>query len=165
MKDTLPTTPKRLARYAGFTYLILLVTAPLSLLYIPSLILDKTSSQITAQNLLDHESLFRFGLLLNVLTFVSFIFLVFFLYRLLRPVNEQLALLMRKVVLVSIPISVSVVIIKMSALLILKSEVYTSFERGEIEDIALMLLRISDYGVNVEQIFWGLWLLPFGLLV
>lgn len=153
------------AKFAGFAYLFLLVSNPISLLYIPSLILDRRSSHVTAQNLLAHESLFRFGAFLTVLGLVVFIFLALFLYRLFRPVNEHLALLMRTLVLVSIPISFILAIINMSALLILKSEAYTSFDQGQMEDIALMLFRIGDYGGNMVQIFWGLWLLPFGFLV
>lgn len=163
--ETISPSPKRIAHHAGFIYLILLITAPLAHLYIPSLILDRASAQITAQNLLNHEFLFRFSTLLNVVGLVSFIFLALFLYRLFRPVNEHLARVMRTLVLVDIPITFLLAILKMSALLILKSEVYTSFERGQIENIALMLFRIGDYGGQMEQIFWGLWLLPFGLLV
>lgn len=167
MEATLTQTPspKRIAHHAGFIYLILLVTAPLAHLYIPSLILDRASAQITAQNLLNHEFLFRFSTLLNVVGLVSFVFVALFLYRLFRPVNEHLALTMRTLVLVGIPVPFMLAILKLSALLILKSEVYTSFDRGQIENIALMLFRIGDYGGNMEQVFWGLWLLPFGLLV
>lgn len=167
MEATLTQTPspKRIAHHAGFIYLILLVTAPLAHLYIPSLILDRASAQITAQNLLNHEFLFRFGTLLNIVGLVSFVFVALYLYRLFRPVNEHLALIMRTLVLVGIPIPFMLAILKLSALIMLKSEVYTSFDRGQMENIALMLFRIGDYGGNMEQVFWGLWLLPFGLLV
>lgn len=165
MEASIPLSSKRVARYAGLSYLFLVITAPLAHLYIPSLILDRTSSAITAQKLLDNEFLFRVGTMLNVLGLVSFILVVLFLYRLFRPVNEHLALLMRTLVLVGIPIAFLLAILKISALLILKSEVFTSFEQGSMEDLALMLFRISDYGGYMEQLFWGLWLLPFGLLV
>lgn len=158
-------SPKRIARYAGFSYLFLVVTAPLAHIYIPSLILDRSNSAITAQNLLKHEFLFRIGTVLNVLGLISFILVVLFLYRLLRPVNEHLARLMRTLVLVGIPIPFLLAIFKMSALQILKSDVYDSYQRGQLEDLALMLFRIGDYGGYMEQMFWGLWLLPFGLLV
>ena len=29
----------------------------------------------------------------------------------------------------------------------------------------MLFLRLHDYGVFTNEIFWGLWLLPFGLLV
>lgn len=156
---------RRTARYAGFSYLFLVITAPLAHLYIPSLILDRNNSTITAHNLLEHEFLFRVGTVLNVLGLVSFILVALFLYRLFRPVDEHLARLMRTLVLVAIPIPFMLAILKMSALLILKSDVYTFYEPGQIKDFALMLFRIGNYGGNMEQIFWGLWLLPFGILV
>jgi hypothetical protein len=158
-------SPKRIARYAGFSYLFLVITAPLAHLYIPSLILDRTNSALTAQNLLKHELLFRISTVLNVLGLVSFILLVLFLYRLFRPVNEHVARLMRTLVLVGIPVPFLLAILKVSALQILKSDVYGSYHRAQLEDLALMLFRIGDYGSYMEQIFWGLWLLPFGWLV
>lgn len=158
-------SPKRIAHHAGLIYVILLVTAPLAHIYIPSLILDRANSQVTAQNLLNNEFLFRVGTLLNVVGLVAFIFVALYLYRLFRPVNEHLARVMRTLILVGIPVPFMLAILKFSALLILKSEAYSSFERGQIENLALMLFRIGDYGGQMEQIFWGLWLLPFGLLV
>jgi hypothetical protein len=165
MEATLSPSPKRMAHYAGFSYLFLVITAPLAHIYIPSVILDRTNSAITAQNLLANELLFRMGIVLNVLGLISFILTVLFLYELLRPVNERLARLMRTLVLVGIPVAFLLAILRMSAMLILKSEVYTSFERSQVENFALMLFRIGDYGGYMEQLFWGLWLFPFGMLV
>lgn len=156
---------KRIARYAGFIYLFLAVSAPIAHLYIPSLILDRSNSHATAQNLLDHESLFRLGILLNVMGQVGFIFVALFLYRLLHSVNEHLALSMKTLVLLGVPITFILTILKISGLLFLKSESYTSLGKDQIEDLVLMLFRIGDYGGYLEQLFWGLWLLPFGLLV
>ncbi len=158
-------SPKRLAHYAGFSYLFLVITAPIAHLYVPSLILDRSSSTITAQNLLEHEVLFRVGTVLNLLGLISFILVALFLYQLFRPVHEFLARLMRTFVLVAIPIPFMLAILKMAALLILKSDVYGSFDPGQIKDFALMLFRIGDYGGYMEQLFWGLWLFPFGMLV
>lgn len=165
MEATLSPSPKRIARYAGFSYLFLVITAPLAHIYIPSLILDRANSAITAQNLLANEFLFRVGTLLNVLGLIAFIFTVLFLYELLHPVSERLARLMRTLVLVGIPVAFILAILRMSALLLLKSKVYTSFESNQLENIALMLFRIGDYGSYMEQMFWGLWLFPFGMLV
>lgn len=165
MDVTQPISPKRIARYAGFSYLFLVITAPVAHLYIPSLILDRSNSAITAQNLLANEFMFRVGTVLNVLGLISFLLTVLFLYRLFRPVDEHLARLMRTLVLVGLPVAFLLAILKMSALLLLKSDVYTAFDRSQLENIVLILFRIGDYGGYMEQIFWGLWLFPFGLLV
>jgi Domain of unknown function (DUF4386) len=39
------------------------------------------------------------------------------------------------------------------------------FSRPQLDALALVFLRMHNYGFIVAQIFWGLWLLPFGVLV
>lgn len=41
----------------------------------------------------------------------------------------------------------------------------STFELNQKQDISMLLLRIHRYGLATLQIFWGLWLIPFGLLV
>jgi Domain of unknown function (DUF4386) len=39
------------------------------------------------------------------------------------------------------------------------------FTQRQIEAMAMVFLRLYGQGVAVNAIFWGLWLLPFGILV
>ena len=39
------------------------------------------------------------------------------------------------------------------------------FEKPQREAFVMFFLRLHDYGVFANEIFWGLWLFPFGLLV
>ncbi len=40
-----------------------------------------------------------------------------------------------------------------------------TFELSQRQDLAMLFLKINDYGTLPLEMFWGLWLLPFGLLV
>ena len=44
-------------------------------------------------------------------------------------------------------------------------EILKTFELSQRQDFAMLFLKINDYGTLPLEMFWGLWLLPFGLLV
>jgi hypothetical protein len=39
------------------------------------------------------------------------------------------------------------------------------FQKPQLESMGMLFLRLHDHGIMMDEIFWGLWLLPFGLLV
>jgi len=82
------------ARVAGAIYLSLAVTAPLRLIYIPSALFVRGNATATATNIAAHELLFRFGIVGDLLTGTIAIFLVLALYRLLKEVDQNHAVLM-----------------------------------------------------------------------
>jgi hypothetical protein len=52
-----------------------------------------------------------------------------------------------------------------TALMIFKGEILKSFELTQRQDLAMLFLKINDYGTLTLEAFWGLWLLPLGVLV
>jgi hypothetical protein len=40
-----------------------------------------------------------------------------------------------------------------------------AFDKPQREALAMLFLRLHNHGVLVNEVFWGLWLFPFGLLV
>src|SRR5207248_4208887 len=81
---------KRNARVAGLLYLTLL-TAPLRLIYIPNKLFVAGNATATADNIATHETLFRLGILSDLLTGTMAIFLTLAHYRLFKEVDEGLA--------------------------------------------------------------------------
>jgi hypothetical protein len=41
----------------------------------------------------------------------------------------------------------------------------SAFEKPQRDAFVMLFLRLHDYGVFANEIFWGLWLFPFGRLV
>lgn len=157
-------TTKKQARIAGFWYLMMAVTGPLGLMYIPTLI-EKGDPAATAKNILDSEFVFRMSVVSNFLCQLAFIWLVLALYRLFKGVNKDHAQLMVSLVLVSIPISFLNQANPLAALLFLKdTDFLTTFSLEERQSMAMAFLRLHEYGVTIAEIFWGLWLFPFGWL-
>jgi len=157
---------KKIARIAGFWYLLMAITGPIGLLYVPSKLIVPGDATATANNILASESLFRIGIVSNILCQIAFIFLVLALYRLLKGVDQQHTSLMVALVLVAVPIAFLNMLNPLAALLLLSGAGFlTVFEPNQLHALVMVFLNLQESGTMIVQIFWGLWLLPFGLLV
>ena len=157
---------KKNARVAGLLYLTLL-GAPLRLIYIPSKLIVTGNATATANNIAAHELLFRFGIVADLFTGVMALFLTLALYRLLKGVDQGLAVLMVILgSLLSTPIYFLNTVNDAAALLLIRGGDFLSvFDKPQREALAMLFLRLQHHGVRVNEIFWGLWLIPFGILV
>ncbi|HEY2294546.1 MAG TPA: DUF4386 domain-containing protein [Thermoanaerobaculia bacterium] len=157
---------KKDARFAGLMYL-LLMTAPLRLVYIPNALLVRGNAAATAHNIATHETLFRLGIVSDLFTGTAAIFLLLALYRLFKGVDQGKAVLMVILgCLVSTPIYFLNTLNDVAALLLAKgSDFLAAFSRPQQEAMVMLFLQLHKHGVLANEIFWGLWLLPFGALV
>ena len=154
------------ARVAGAVYLSMAVTAPFSLIYVPRTLIVRGNASATANNILAHETLFRLGIVADLISSVIFIFLVLALYRLLSGVNKTHASLMVALVLVSVAVGFMNVLSNIAALTLFRgADFLAAFEKLQRDAVAMLFLGLHDQGLIVNEIFWGLWLLPFGVLV
>jgi hypothetical protein len=152
-------------RVAGLLYLITAIPGPFSLVYVPGKLIVQGNAAATASRILAHESLFRAGMLGEVVNAIAFLFAVRAVYGLLRGVNERLASLMETLFAISIPISCLNVLNSVAALALLNgSSLVGAVGAAQREAAAMMFLSLHGTGVQMASIFWGLWLLPFGLL-
>jgi hypothetical protein len=82
------------ARVAGLLYLLVGLSAPFGLVYVPSKLFAPGDATATADHLRASESLLRIGIGSELFHQTIFIFLVLALNRLLKGVDEQQAWLM-----------------------------------------------------------------------
>jgi Domain of unknown function (DUF4386) len=154
------------ARIAGAVYLSMCLTAPFSLLYVPGKLIVRGDATATANNILTHETLFRFGIVGELFGSVIFILLGVALYRLLSGVNKTWAGLMIGLVLVSAAVGFLNVLNNIAALTLFRGgEFLTVIDKPQRDALAYLFLRLQNQGIFMNEIFWGLWLFPFGLLV
>src|SRR5215813_2228604 len=154
------------ARTAGFIYLSMIMVAPFCLLYIPSKLIVHGNAAETADNILAHETLFRLSIFGDLIGQVIFICLGVAFYRLLRDVNKTWALLMLSLVLVSAAVCFLNVINDIAALILFRGgEFLTVFDKPQRDALGMFFLRLYSRGQLISELFWGLWLFPFGLLV
>ena len=155
-----------LARIAGAIYLSMIVTGPFSLIYVPAKLIVKGNASATAGNILAHETMFRLAIFADLIGQVIFICLGIALYRLLREVNRTWSCLMVAFVLVSAAVCFLNALNNIAALTLFRGTEYLAvFDRAEREALGMLFLRLHSNGIFIAEIFWGLWLFPFGLLV
>jgi Domain of unknown function (DUF4386) len=153
-------------RAAGLLYLALAVLGAFSLLYVPSKLIVPDNPSATASNILASEMLYRLSIVSGLMSAVVFIFLARALYRLFHEVSRAHASLMVTLVMISVAIGFALTVNDIAALMVLRAaDLLSVFTQSQREALALLFLRLGGEGVLVAQIFWGLWLFPFGVLV
>jgi hypothetical protein len=151
---------------AGAVYLSLVLTAPFSLLYIPAKLIVRGNAAATASNILSHEMMFRLCIVSELFSSVIFICLGLVLYRLLSVVNKVWAGAMVAFVLVSAVVGFVNVLNYVAALTLFRGADFLAvFEEPQRNALAYLFLRLHNQGEFMNEIFWGVWLFPFGLLV
>lgn len=157
---------KRNARIAGLLYLTLLA-APLRLIYIPNHLFVSGNASATADNIVAHETLFRLGILGDLVTATMCIFLTLALYRLFKGVDVELARLVVILgALVVTPIYFLNTVNDAAALALARGgDFLSAFDVQQRDALVMVFLQMHHHGVLANEIFWGLWLFPFGLLV
>jgi hypothetical protein len=160
-------TTKQQARFAGLLYLLLALSAPIGLVYVPAKLIVLGDAAATADRLRASEGLARLGIATELGHQVVCIFLVLALYELFKAVDEGLS---RQVVilgaLVSVPILFVNVLNDVAALILAsRADFLSVFARPQLDALAYLFVRLHGLGITVGSVFWGLWLVPFGTLV
>ncbi|RQO42524.1 DUF4386 domain-containing protein [Chryseobacterium sp. KBW03] len=160
------TTTNKTARLAGFFYLIVIITGFFSLMYVPSKLIVWENPALTFQNISSSVQLFRLSIASSIICYIAFTLLPLALYQLLKDVNGNYAKLMVILALISIPISFINLQSKFSVLTIIEGTDYLKvFDVKQLQAQMMMMLSNYNKGILIAQVFWGLWLFPFGYLV
>lgn len=157
---------KKQARAAGLLYLLACITAPFSLIYVPRKLMVMGDATATADRLRASETILRLGIASELLSSILITFAVLALYRLFKRVNADHALAMVTLLLVSIPVVLLNVVNSIAASTMVSGADFLSvIDKGKVDAWAYFFLRLHSQGLFVAQIFWGLWLFPFAMLV
>lgn len=157
---------KKTARLAGWLYFALALTGMYGILYVPSELIISGNPALTAENIMNNELLFRSGIIAQLVCQTLFVYLVLTLYQLLKKVNKSYAIQMVALVIVSIPIAFTIMVFQIASPVLLNGADYlNAFSTDQLQTMATVLFKLYGQGVYVAQIFWGLWMIPFGLLV
>jgi Domain of unknown function (DUF4386) len=157
---------KKAARIAGAIYLSMVVTGPFSLIYVPNKLIVRGNATATADNILAHETMFRLAILADLIGAVIFICLGIALYKLLSGVSRTWAGLMIAFVLVSAAVGFLNTLNNIAALTLFRGADFLAvFDKPQRDALAYLFVRLHSQGILINEIFWGLWLFPFGLLV
>jgi uncharacterized protein DUF4386 len=153
-------------RFAGSLYLLASIVGFFAMMYVPTKLIVHGNAAATASNILANETLFRLGIAGELIGAAGFIFVALALYHLLKGVSRWHASLMVTLVVVQIPIAFVNELNFFAALNLVRGADFLSIvEKPQRDALAMLFLNLHFHGYVVNEIFWGLWLLPLALLV
>lgn len=154
------------ARKAGLLYAFMIVTGLPGLILIPGRLIVDGEAAATADHIRAAELLFRVGIASELFHQVVYLYLALALYRLFESVNRSLAVQMVMLVAVSVPIVFLNTMNELATLLLVTRPSFLStFSTSQLDSLAYLFVRMREQGYGIVEVFWGLWLVPFGLLV
>lgn len=155
------------ARVAGLLYILASVVGFLRLGYIPKTLFVAGNATATANNIVAHEFLFRLGFVSELVGAVLWLFVPLALYRLLKDVDHSLAVVMVILgSLMQVPLFFTNIVADAAALLFARGRDFLSvIDEPQRDAFVKLFLNLHHQLDLANMIFWGLWLLPLGLLV
>ncbi len=163
---TAASSPRKDARVAGILYIILFPLGIFGILVVRSMLIVPGDAAKTVSNIMASESLFRLSIVSAQIVQLINIWVVLILYKLLKPVNKNIALLMVIFLLAGVPIAMLNELNHVAVLFLLNGADYlTVFTTDQLHALVTLFLDLHEVGINIAGIFWGLWLFPMGYLV
>jgi len=120
----------------------------------------------TANNIQASEFLFRIGFVSDVLAGVLFLLAAWALYVLLKPIDQNIALLFLLLNLGGVAVQCLNMLNLFSAVLLLGGAGYLNvFQIDQLQALGMLFLNLYKNGFMIAQFFYGAWLFPLGYLV
>jgi hypothetical protein len=159
-------TTRNPGRFAGLIYIIVSIPGFFALLYVPGKLIVHGNAAATASNIAASETLFRAGIACSLICQILFMWVALALYDLLQAVNRRHAALMFGLIAAGLPIVLLNELNSLAALILVRGADFLSiFDQPQRAALAMLFLDLHGYGFDIAQLFWGLWLIPLGLLV
>lgn len=156
---------KKTARLAGFLWLLMFVFGPIAQIIRDKLFIA-TDMEATAHNIRANEFLFRIGFVSDLIMMIIFVLLPLVLYKLLSEVNKNLSMIMVIFVMLGTSINMINLLNEFAALHLLSGAEHLSvFTDAQLQAKAMLSYDLYLHGYEIANIFFGLWLIPLGLLV
>ncbi len=158
-------SPRSLARVAGFVYLTVAITAGVAG-FARSSIVAAGDAAATAANIRASETLFRVGIVADLLQTTFFLLTAIALYALLNHAHRLAAIAMVAFVAVSVGMQALSLVLQVAALSITTDpSVAAALGTAGSDTLALLFADLQHDGFVLSQMYFALWLLPLGYLV
>jgi hypothetical protein len=161
-------TRQQTARLAGALSLAMGLPAAFSLVGIPSIFLARGDAPATASRIAASPVLYRFGVFADLMSGVFAVWLVMVLYDLFKDVDRKQARLMVGFVLAMVSMGCVLTVLMAGPLVLTNrggSSYLSAFNEHQLDALTLGFLNLRDQGIRAVSMYWGLWLLPLGVLV
>jgi len=158
-------SPKTLARIAGLLYLGTSVPFVFAV-QVRSRVIEPSDAAATAHNIRASATLFRVALVADLVSWAGFLVTALALYLLLKHANQLAAVAMVAFVAVMVAVGYSNTVNQYSAITIAMSAEYANgLGQAGANALVLMFTDVQGNGLDINELFFGLWLLPLSYLV
>jgi hypothetical protein len=154
------------ARSAGLLYAIPGLTVPFALVFLPRAVFVSGDPAATAERMRTARWMIELGMAAELVNCSMMILAMLAFYRLFQRTSQPLASTMVALFLLSLPLQLAN-LLNYSAALMLTSGTPTlsAFTQPQLDALAYTAVRLHTSGIVLAQVFWGLWLIPYGLVV
>jgi hypothetical protein len=154
------------ARVVGSIYLSAMALGIFSQVFVLGRIVVPGDAATTANNILASQGLFRLGIAVDVITFVSDVVIAWAFYELLKPVDKSLALLGAFLRIADGSILAVTTFNGLITLRFLSGVEYLHvFEAGQLQSLARLFISARGLGFDVGFVFLGLGSTVFAFLL
>jgi hypothetical protein len=154
------------ARIAGLAYLIIIVAAPFSEVFVRGGATVRGDAAATAANILASESLWRLGYVAEFLTATCDIIVAVLLYELLKPVGRSASLLAAAFRLLVVSIAAVKTLLHIAPLYLLDGgQSMNAFSAEQLQALSYVSLRLHGAAYSVALFFFGIHCLLIGWLI
>ena len=156
-------TNRKTARIAGLLFLLMVVTGLFAELFFRQRLVAADAAS-TAQNILNNPFALRAGVLSDIIMSMSYLFTAIALYRLLRPVDRDLASLMVLFATAGCIILLFNTLSEFMPLVLVNLQA-AAFGTAQLQELSQICFAANANGYMIGQVFFALWVLPLGLLI
>lgn len=157
---------KTLARTTGFFYLLIIIGGLMSGMFVRGTLIDPTNAEITLNNIIQNESLFRLGFLGDLIMVLSDAMVSVLFYFLLVNVHKGLAILAAVFrLLQSSVLGANLINLFKPILMIQGADKMSAEQLAELSIDVMTQMQVFDYGYLISGVFFAINCLLMGVLL
>jgi hypothetical protein len=154
------------ARLGGALYLAMGLPGAFALIGFPRLFLVAGDATATASRIAGSPVLYRFSVFADLICAVFAVWMVMVLYDLFKDVHRGQARLMVGFALGMVATGLVNTVLMAGPLVLTSGADYLSaFDKHQLDALTVGFLALRSQGIHAATMYWGLWLLPLGILV
>lgn len=159
-------SPRALARMTGLFYLLTMVAGIVAQGFISNRLVVLNDAATTAANILAHTGLFRLGFTLYMVEMTCNVIMIVLFYQLLKPAGRTLALLAAALGVTGCVIKTFSRVFFITPLFLLEGALHaTGVNLQQVQEQALVLLKVNDQGAGMALAFAGCFAVLTGWLI
>ena len=159
-------SPKARARLAGVFQALEGLTSSWGQVTVLGKLVVVGNATATAGNILQHETLFRWGFASALCGVAFHLAWAFLFYQLFRPVNRSVSVCAVFVILIGCAIQAVTALLYLAPLLVLTAgSSLSALTQQQLQALAYMFLKLNGLAFDTYLIFFGLWCVLTGYLI